>query len=208
MKFADRRAAGKLLAEKLQTYHSQAVVYALPRGGVETGIEVARALDAPLDLIISRKIGHPVSPEYAICAVTETGPLICNETERVRVGSTWIDQAEANERAEAKRRREKYLAGHQPVSAKGKIAIVVDDGIATGLTMEAAVADLKKMEPQKIIVAVPAAPREAVDALQAVTDEVIVLEDPDSYRGAVGSYYEDFPQLTDQEVIDLLNWPK
>jgi len=203
--FADRREAGRALAEKLRAYRGGAVVYALPRGGIETGVEVARALDVPLGIIIARKIGHPMSPEYAVCAVTETGPMLCNEYERVNLDPLWLSQAESAERTEAKRRRKVYLSGRAPVAVNGKTAIVVDDGIATGLTMQAAVAELRSQGPSKLIVAVPAAPRDAVDALLENADEVIVLNDPDTYLGAVGAYYDWFPQLSDEEVTALLD---
>lgn len=203
--FADRKDAGRLLADRLRQYRGKAVVLALPRGGVEAGAEVAKALGAPLGLVIARKIGHPFSPEYAVCAVTETGPLICNEFEQADLDPLWLKQAEAAERAEAKRRREVYTRGRAPVRAKGKVAAVVDDGIATGLTMLAAVAAVKKQRPKRLIVAVPAAPRDAVDELSDIADEVIVLRDPDDYLGAVGAYYDYFPQLTDDEVTALLD---
>lgn len=204
MTFTDRAEAGRLLAAELRKYGDGAVVYALPRGGVETAAEVAHALDAPLDLIIARKIGHPFSPEYAVGAVTETGPLVWNEAERAGLDDIWAKQAEATERAEAKRRRQLYLEDRKPISAAGKTAILVDDGIATGLTMQAAVQDIKNQQPEKIIVAVPVAPQDSIDALAEAVDEVIVLDDPNNFLGAVGPHYEHFPQLTDQEVVDFL----
>lgn len=203
--FADRREAGKLLAERLQAYRGKSVVYALPRGGVETGVEIAGALNVPLDLLIARKIGHPLDPEYAVCAVTETGPLICDEVERARMDWLWLEQTVNAERREAKRRRELYLRDRQPVSAEGKVAIVVDDGIATGLTVLAAVEELRQQRPKKIIVAVPCAPRDAIDELLKAVDRVIVLSDPDEYLGAVGAYYDVFPQLTDEDVVAFLD---
>jgi predicted phosphoribosyltransferase len=166
--------------------------------------EVARALDAPLEPLIARKLGHPDNPEYAVCAVTETGPLICDEVERVRLDPRWLQQAEMAERVEAKRRREAYVQNRQLVSSAGKAALVIDDGIATGLTMQAAVAELRERHTEKLVVAVPCAPREAIDTLYELADEVLVLTDPDEYLGAVGAYYDDFPQLTDDEVVDLL----
>jgi putative phosphoribosyl transferase len=204
MQFADRREAGKLLAHELKMHRGNAVIYALPRGGVETGVEVARLLKTPLDLIISRKIGHPYDPEYAIGAVTGIGPPIWNEREISLLGSVWLKKAEADERAEALRSRKVYLADRERHRATGKTAIIVDDGIATGLTMLAAVNAIKKQEPDKIIVAVPVAPQEIVDELLDQVDEVITVDKPKSYRGAVGLHYESFPQLDDKEVIELL----
>lgn len=202
--FVDRAEAGKLLAVRLKGYAEGAVVFALPRGGVETAAEVALTLDTPLGLIITRKIGHPSSPEYAVGAVTETGPVVWNEAERESLDDAWAEQAEATERAEAERRRKLYLAGREPVSAEGKIAIIVDDGIATGLTMLAAIQEVRIQSPQQIIVAVPVAPQDSIDILMESADEVIVLDNPESFSGAVAAHYEDFPQLSDEGVIDLL----
>lgn len=203
--FADRREAGRELAESLQQYAGNAVVFALPRGGVETAVEVAHELDAPLGLIIARKIGHPMNPEFAACAVTQTGPLVCSEAERAGLDPLWLGQAEQAEREEARRRHELYTADRPPVNAAGKVAIVVDDGIATGLTMRAAVADLKSQRPDKLVVAVPVAPGEVVSELLEVADEVVVLTGQDEYLGAISMYYDSFPQLTDDEVTDLLD---
>ena len=203
--YANRREAGRELGAQLGAYRGRSVVYALPRGGVETAVEVARALEAPLGLVIARKIGHPGNPEYAVCAVTETGPLICDELEAASLKASWLKQAEVAERAEAARRRKVYELGRKRISPAGRIAVVVDDGIATGLTMQAAVAALRTRRPDKLIVAVPAAPRDAINDLAEVVDMSVVLEDPDTYLGAVGSYYADFPQLTDDDVIALLD---
>lgn len=204
-RFIDRREAGRELALKLRQRVDDAVVYALPRGGVVTAVEISNELETPLDLIITRKIGHPTYAEYAIGGVTETGPAIWNEAEKAVLDRTWLTQAEAVERLEARRRREKYLAGRQPVTAADKIAIVADDGIATGLTMQAAISELKKQKPSKIIVAVPVAPQDTIDALLDEVDEVVVLVDPDEFLGSVGAHYENFPQLSDSDVISLLD---
>jgi len=203
--FTDRREAGRALAQRLRPYRGKAVVYALPRGGVETAVETARELDAPLGLIVSRKIGHPFDPEYAVCAVTETGPMVCDENEQTSIDQTWLQGAEAGERAEAKRQAELYSAVRRPVATEGKTAVIVDDGIATGLTMHAAIAELQKQHPKQILVAVPCAPRDTVDELLEVADGVTVLSNPDEYLGAVGTYYDVFPQLTDDDVMALLD---
>jgi putative phosphoribosyl transferase len=202
--FEDRRAAGGELAGKLKKYKGGSVVYALPRGGVETAAEVASALGVPLDLLIARKIGHPNNPEYAIGAVTETGPPIWNPLEKAALDPLWLQQAEVKERTEAKRRRQKYLGDRQPVPVKGKTAIIIDDGIATGLTMRAAVQELKQQKPKQIIVAVPVAPPDTIDMLNEEVNDVITLVDPYEFRGAVGAHYAHFPQLEDQNVIDLI----
>lgn len=203
--FKDRKEAGELLARKLVQYRdTDAVVYALPRGGAVLGFEVAQFLHVPLDLVIARKIGHPNNPEYAICAVTEEGEPFCNEEERAMLDPSWLQKEVLKERKEAKRRREKYLKGRKRHSAKNKIAIVVDDGVATGLTLRAALRLLRQEKPKELVVAVPVAPHDMVEILQNEADRVVVLEDEYRYLGAVGAYYMDFPQVSDEEVIELL----
>ena len=205
MRFEDRVDAGKQLANKLKKFAGQnVVVFALPRGGVVLGAEIAKALKAPLDLIITRKIGHPFSSEYAICAITEDGDLICDEAERSEVGEVYIKEQLTAEMAEAKRRRQTYLGGRRPTSARDKIAIIVDDGIATGLTMRAAIRDLKKRHATKVVVAVPVSPSDTAKILREEADELVVLDIPHWYLGAVGAYYDDFEQVEDDEVISLL----
>ncbi len=205
MRFRDRTDAGQKLAKLLDKHKNRpGIVYPLPRGGVALGVEIARALGMPLDLIIPRKIGHPYNPEYAICAVTEHGPPVCNEAEVTRVDPVWFKQCVEAERREAQRRREHYLAGRAPLPAAGKIAILVDDGIATGLTMRAAIQDARRRKPARIVVAVPVAPKETAELLAREVDEVAALEVADFYLGAVGAYYDYFPQLSDDEVIALL----
>lgn len=201
--FSDRRDAGVRLAKALAAYDSEdAVVYALPRGGVVVGDEVARQLEVPLSLIIPRKIGHPESPEYAVCAVTEEGELVCNEEEASRLDPDWLASAVREEREEAVRRRLAY--GGVRVSATGKLAIIVDDGIATGLTMRAAIRSLRRELPSVVIAAAPVAPLEVVDYLRKEADDVIVLDDSEPFLGAIGAYYDSFPQVTDDEVIRIM----
>lgn len=205
MTFPDRQTAGQQLAEKLQGYAGQpVVVYALPRGGVVPGAEVAKTLQAPLDLIITRKIGHPLSPEYAIAAVTEDGELVRNEQEVARVDQAWFRDEVARQQAEAQRRRQRYLGQRTPVPVRGQTAILVDDGVATGLTVRAAIAELRQRQPKKIVVAVPVLPPEIAEMLKRDVDDLVYLDDPARYRGAVGAHYESFPQVADQEVEQLL----
>jgi predicted phosphoribosyltransferase len=205
MQFRNRSEAGKKLAQALEKYRDQpGIIYPLPRGGVVLGVEIALALEMPLDLIIPRKIGHPYNPEYAIGAVTENGEMVCNQWEVSRVDPQWLKRQVEKERQEARRRRERYLGDREPLSVEGKIAILVDDGIATGLTMQAAIRDIKQRHPTHIVVAIPVAPKDTADILNQQVDEVIGLEITDYYRGSVGAYYTDFPQLTDEEVINLL----
>lgn len=204
--FRNREEAGKRLAARLADRYlgREGVVYALPRGGVPLGIEVARQLQMPVDLVIPRKIGHPGNPEYALCAVTESGDLVCNESELPMVSEDWLAEQVKMEVAEARRRRQRYLADRKPQPVTGKLAILVDDGIATGLTMRAAIRDILKRQPAHVVVAVPVIPADTHELLlQEVDDVVAVLVEP-RYLGSVGSYYRDFPQLQDDEVVALL----
>ncbi|MBI3778493.1 MAG: phosphoribosyl transferase [Gammaproteobacteria bacterium] len=205
MRFRDRADAGKRLAQALKTYQGRdGVVYALPRGGVVLGAEVARALGMPLDLLIPRKIGHPLQPEYAICAVVENGEMVCNQHEVARVDPQWFKQEVEAERQEARRRRELYLGGREPAPVQGKTAIIVDDGIATGLTMEVSIRDARRRQPAHLVVAVPVAPPDTVERMSREVDEFVVLDRSPYYLGAVGAYYDYFAQVTDEEVIALL----
>ena len=206
--FINRTDAGRQLARALAKYRGKnAVVYALPRGGVVLGYEVAKVLALPLDLVIARKIGHPHNPEYAVCAVTEDGALICGEKERMLLDDAWLAGAVERERAEAKRRRETYFSGRIRRSPAGKIAILIDDGIATGLTARAALAALRKEKPARVVVAVPCSPPAVTAILRKEADEVVVLTEEAEYRGAVGAYYKEFPQVTDKEVVEFLSKP-
>ena len=205
IQFKDRQDAGRQLARALREYSDgDSVIYALPRGGVVLGSEIANTLHIPLDLVITRKIGHPSNPEYAICAVSEDGELVCNEVEKAFVNKDWLKNAVAKEVKEATRRREVYLRGIKHIPATNITAIVVDDGIATGLTIKAALQSLRKEKPKKLMVAIPVAPHDTLNELRGSADEVVVLEDAKDYLGAVGAYYAYFPQVTDEEVIKLL----
>ena len=205
MRFANRVEAGKLLAAALAQYRdADTVVLALPRGGVVLGAEVAKALGLPLDLVIARKIGHPGNPEYALGAVTEDGQVVADDRERARVDPEWFAGEVARERLEATRRHHDYLAGRAPVSLEGKTAILVDDGIATGLTMLAAIRQVQARKPRRIVVAIPVIPPETANRLASEVDDVVALEIPDFFLGAVGAYYADFSQVSDDEVLNLL----
>lgn len=205
MFFKDRSEAGEELATKLEKYQNQdVVVYALPRGGVVLGVEIAKKLHAPLDLVITRKIGHPLNPEYALCATSENAHMVCNEEEVAGIDKKWFEAEVQKERQEAKRRREAYFKGRKPIPAKGKIAIIVDDGVATGLTMFTAILEIKHQETKKVVVAVPVAPKETADQIKSKVDEFVALEIPEVFLGAIGSYYQSFPQVSDEEVIKLM----
>lgn len=204
--FLDRTQAGELLARQLEEYRdTPVVVYGLPRGGIVVAAVVAKALKAPLDILTPRKIGHPNNPEYAICAVTESGMLVCNEIERQRVDESWFQHALQSEQREARRRREIYLAGKEPISVEGKTVILIDDGIATGLTMRAALREIQQRNPVFTIIAIPVIPAETAKILRREVNRVIAVSEPQYFLGAIGSYYQDFHAVSDEEVMVLLN---
>jgi putative phosphoribosyl transferase len=203
--FLDRTDAGRQLAKALAAYKEMAiVVYALPRGGVVLGVEVARFLEAPLDLIVVRKIGHPIQPEYAIGAVAEDGYVVTNPEETAVLDRRWLERATAAELKEAQRRRALFLQGRRPVPVTGKTAVIIDDGLATGLTMLAAIHEIRQRRPEKIIVAVPVAAADTVEKLRPEVDDLVVLHVPEGWFGAIGAFYRDFDQVSDEEVIALM----
>lgn len=205
MRFVDRHQAGQLLARALQPHLKKpAVLYALPRGGVPVAVEIALASGVPLDLVIARKIGHPQQPEYAVGAVTERGKPIFGDRDCSSAEPDWLQARVKQERAEAQRRRQLYCSGLPRRSAAGQCAILVDDGIATGLTMLAAIAEVRQDAPAELVAAVPVAPAEAVERFSELVDHFVAVHIPAIYAGAVGYYYEDFRQLNDQEVLDEL----
>ncbi len=207
MIFHDRNDAGRKLARLLKDRYGgeEGVVYALPRGGVPLAVVVARELEMPLDLVIPRKIGHPGNPEYAVCAITEAGELFCSESEREYIDQDWLQRRVSEEVEEALRRRECYLAGRQAPPVRGKTAVVVDDGIATGLTMRAAISDVKARRPARIVVAIPVIPADTFAWLQTEVDDVVAILVERAYLGSVGSYYMNFPQLEDCEVVEMMS---
>jgi putative phosphoribosyl transferase len=204
MRFKDRAEAGRLLAKALAKYESDdVVVFALPRGGVVLGNAVANSLHAPLDLLITRKIGYPGNEECAVCAVAEEGDMICDSSAS-RLDQEWLRARAEKERQEAKRRRQVYLAGREPTPVENKVAIIVDDGVATGLTILLAITVLKSRHPKKIVVAVPVSSTDAAARIRAEADELVALDVP-TYFMAVGEHYEQFPQLSDEDVIRYMN---
>ena len=205
MRFRNRFDAGRQLAARLGKYKNRnAVIYALPRGGVPVAREVALALNCPLDLIIVRKIGHPDNLEYALGAVAEDGFLVVDEAELAGINQHWFEAEKQRQIQEAKRRREFYLQDRKPVNAAGKIAILVDDGIATGSTMSVAVKKMRRENPEKIVVAVPVAPPDTARIFAREVDEFVSVIIPDVFWGAIGYYYDDFSQVSDAEVVALL----
>lgn len=211
MYFRDRYEAGTLLAQKLKAYQQdKVVIFGLPRGGVVTASVIARALHAPLDLIIAHKIGHPYQPEYAIAAMAEGGYVVENTAEIQNINPQWYKEAQKREKAEIERRRKEYLPNQKETSLQDTIAIIVDDGIATGLTMKAAIKSIRARNPKKIVIAIPVAPKSPFTELSTHADECVGLHVPDEYafQGAIGAYYENFDQTKDQEVLSLLQQNK
>lgn len=208
MRFTDRYDAGRKLAELLAKYkNNDVVVYALPRGGVEVAVEIADLLKAPLDLIFAHKIGHPYQPEYAIAAVSESGYLIGNEQEMLSAGKEWLEGEKNHQMEEMQRRRKLYLKGRKEIPLKDKIAVIVDDGIATGLTMQVGIMELRSRHPDKIIAAVPVAPKSTARLIRTQVDEFVALDVPEDFHflGAVGAYYDRFNQVEDEQVIAILD---
>jgi putative phosphoribosyl transferase len=209
LSFRDRADAGRQLAQRLMTYAAQnPVVLALPRGGVPVAFEVAKALRAPLDLIFVRKIGAPGHAEFGLGAVVDGAhpQVVLNEEalDRLRAPPGYIEEETERQLQEIERRREHYLAGRRPVDVEGRIAVVVDDGIATGSTVRAALKGLSRARPARLILAVPVAPADIIDHLRTEADEVICLMTPESFY-AVGEHYDDFSQTSDREVTTLLD---
>ncbi|TCZ63250.1 phosphoribosyltransferase [Roseicella aquatilis] len=208
-RFADRREAGRLLAAQLRGLGlERPILYALPRGGVAVGAEIAAALDAPLDLVLVRKLGAPFQPELAVGAVVEGDPpeTVLNPDIITLTGTSEAYLAEARRRAlaEIERRRGLYLAGRPRPDPRGRTAIVVDDGLATGATARAALRALRRRGPARLLLAVPVAAPETLAGMRAEADEVVCLLARDLHRG-VGGFYDEFHQLTDEEVIRLLD---
>lgn len=178
---------------------------ALPRGGVVTGYEIARYLDVPLDIIIVRKIGFPGQPELGIGAVSETGIVVLNQSiiSTYTVSKDYIEREISRQKEDISRRIKLYRKGKELQDLEGKTIILVDDGVATGATMKAAITTLREGKLTKLIVAFPVAPPAVADELEQMVDEFICIETPVDFM-AVGTYYRDFTQVSDKEVIELL----
>ena len=206
--FRDREQAGRQLAEALVRFKGRdPVVLALPRGGVPVAFEIARSLEAPLDLVLVRKIGAPFQPELAIAAVVdgEKMEITVNEdlVEGLALPEGYVREQAAREVQEIERRRELYLHGLARVGVEGKTALIVDDGIATGATIRAALRAVRRRQPSRLVLAVPVAPPDTVERLRREVDEVVCLSTP-AYFGAIGQFYADFRQVGDDEVRELL----
>ena len=203
--FRDRRQAGRVLADRLAHYHghSNLLVLALPRGGVAVGFEVAHALHAPLDVFVVRKLGFPGHEEYAMGAIASGGVRVMNPMPGISVSPDEVAAVVAREQDELVRRERLYRGDRPAVSVRGRTVIVVDDGLATGSTMRAAVLAIRQQHPARLTVAVPVGAPDTCRQLQGEADEVVCAATPQPFR-AVGLWYEDFPQATDDEVHDLL----
>jgi putative phosphoribosyl transferase len=208
MKFADRGEAGRRLADKLLHFKDrQPVVLALPRGGVAVGFEIAHTLDAPLDIVLVRKIGVPWQPELALGAVTDGARhetfIDRNLAASLNIPDRYIEEETSRQLKEIERRREAYCEGRPSLELAGHTAIVVDDGIATGATMRVALQAVRRHGPARLVLAVPVAPPDTLTALREEVDEAVCLETP-AELGAIGYYYRDFHQMSDREVTELL----
>lgn len=208
MTFRDRVDAGRKLAAALEQYRGakDAIVIALPRGGVVVGAEVARELKLPLDIVVPRKIGAPGNEEFAIGAITESGEPVWNHQSVTLTDASeeYLAAAVAKERTEAQRRLTTYRGDRSPRNLKGKTVILMDDGIATGLTMRAAIATIRSEGAARIVLAVPVAAADSIAKLRREVDEIVVLHAPQWFP-AVGAFYDTFEQTSDAEVIELLN---
>ena len=207
-RFANRAEAGRRLADRLGHLRGERpVVLALPRGGVPVGFEIAQALGAALDVVLVRKIGAPFQPELAIGAVVDGSrpETVLNQSliDECQIPESYLHAETARQLAEIERRRAIYLAGRPCAEVAGCTAIVVDDGIATGATMEAALHATRRAAPKRLVLAVPVAPPDSIERLRPEVDEIVCLTMP-RQLGAIGAFYDDFRQLDDDEVIRLL----
>lgn len=207
MTFKDRTDAGRQLASKLRKYaDTDSLVIAIPRGGVVVGYQISNELHIPLEIIIPRKIGAPMQPEFAIGAVAGRDILMINKEviQHLDIPQNYIIDEAKRQRQEIVRRDQVYNAGRERISPEGKTVILVDDGIATGYTMIASARVIKKMNPARLIIAVPVAPPDSIPMLKSEADEVIVINTPSPFH-AVGEWYDFFDQTTDEEVITLIH---
>ena len=205
--FEDRREAGQLLAQRLQDLKNipDVVVLGIPRGGVVVAAEIAHMLNAPLDVYITRKLGAPGNPELAIGAVAEDGTVVLDEESIafLRVPESYLEEERRRQQEEIRRRADRYRRGRPPVPLEGKRVILVDDGVATGHTVEAAIRALRQQPIKELILAVPVGPPTTIARLRALVDRLEVLSEPEVFW-AVGMFYRDFRQVSDEEVEALL----
>jgi predicted phosphoribosyltransferase len=205
--FTDRTDAGRQLAAQLRQYadRKDVIVLALPRGGLPVGYEVALALQAPLDVMIVRKLGTPGQPELAMGAIASGGVRVINQ-EVVRgldISSAELDRVAVKEQAEVERRERLYRAGRPALEIEGRTVILVDDGIATGSTMRAAIQAIRAQKPARLVVAAPTAAGGTAEQIRTEVDELVCLTTPEPFF-AIGFFYREFPQLTDEDVREVL----
>jgi putative phosphoribosyl transferase len=208
MLFQNRTDAGRQLAKALLKYKSRhPVILALPRGGVSVAAEVAAALDAPLDLLLVRKIGLPSQPELAMGAITDgEEPTIIRNSDVIELSGISADEFDAiceEERTEIERRRKRYLGDRARSKVRSQVVIIIDDGIATGATTLAAIRAVRRREPKELVLAVPVAPLDTINKLQPEVDAIVCLDTPEDL-GAIGYFYRDFHQVSDDDVIATL----
>lgn len=211
--FKNREEAGSLLVDEILTKYNgnleNPVVVAIPRGGVVVAEPIAETLKAPLEIIIPRKLGAPFNEEFAIGAITEDGDILLNEDltkgdmERLGITDEYIYQKAREELKKIEERKRKFIGNRERANLTGRDVIIVDDGVATGLTMKAAILSIRKEAPNSIILAVPVIPFDRVDEFQNLVDDLIALQTPKNFY-AVGQFYEDFHQISDEEVIQIL----
>ena len=205
--YRGRRDAGRVLAQALADYRGRddLVVLALPRGGVPVAYEIAQALEAPLDLLIVRKLGVPGHEELAMGAIASGGARVLNEQviRQLNIDPAALERVEHAEREELRRREWAYRGDRSPADVRGRCVVLVDDGLATGASMFAAVAAVRQLKPAEIVVAVPVAPEQTIRSLEQVVDDVVCPSQPEPFYG-VGAWFDDFSQTTDDEVRDLL----
>ncbi|NPA91202.1 MAG: phosphoribosyltransferase [Chloroflexi bacterium] len=207
IRFRNREEAGKLLAQRLEDLRGdpRVVVLGVPRGGVVVAAEIARHLGAPLDVYITRKLGAPGNPELAIGAVAEDGTLVLDDKAiyMLAISDAYLERERERQQEEIRRRARIYRAGRPPIPLEGKRVVLVDDGVATGQTLEAAIRALRKQPIAELILAVPVGPPSTIERLRKLVDRLEVLATPEPFW-AVGMFYDDFHQVTDEEVIRLL----
>jgi putative phosphoribosyl transferase len=206
MLFQDREDAGRALAERLGALADEdVVVLALPRGGVPVAAEIARAIGAPMDVLGVRKLGAPMQPELAVGAIAEGDDRAVDQEVAGMLGldDAAIDDLEAREREELARRLERYRGGRRLPDLHGRVAVVVDDGLATGSTARVACRAVRQQDPERVILAVPVASADGLASLRPEVDEIVYVDAPEDFM-AVGRWYRDFGQTSDDEVLDLL----
>ena len=205
-RFVSREQAAELLAQELIRYKGRhPLVLAIPRGAVPMGSLIARLLDGELDIVLTHKLCAPMDPEYAIGAIDESGWVyISPVAARAGISPSYLEREKERQLDSLKHRRIRFKSGKKPAAVKGRIAIVVDDGLATGATMIAALHAIRAREPARLVCAIPVAPSDTLDRVSELADEVICLQVPDDFR-SVGQFYQHFPQVEEDEVIRILS---